>query len=202
MDYLIFDVEISKTPKQVMAELGLKDVGEIFNYPHRCGFSVGVVYNSLTKEYLIFKSAREMATYLLNFDGILVSFNGVRFDIPCLLADIDIDTFKGLQRKRHLDILADFYNNVQGKFRVSLNNISENTIMKVKTGNGANAPQLFQDGKWEELVDYCKNDVQLTKEVFEFGCVNGYINYFDKQNGKKEEMSCDWHDWMIDVELV
>lgn len=202
MDYLVFDIEISKTPKQIMAELGLKDEREIFNYPHRCGFSVGVVYNSLTKEYLIFKSAREMAKYLLYFNGILVSFNGIRFDIPCLLADIDIDTFQGLQRKRHLDILAYFYNNVVGKFRVSLNNISENTIMKVKTGNGANAPQLFQDGKWEELVDYCRNDVQLTKEVFEFGCVNGYINYFDKMIAKKEEMSCDWSDWLVDVELV
>jgi DEAD/DEAH box helicase domain-containing protein len=200
MDYLVFDIEISKTPKQIMAELGLKDEREIFNYPHRCGFAVGVAYNSLTKEYLIFKSARDMAKYLLNFNGLLISFNGRRFDIPCLLADIDIDTFQALQQKPHLDLLAHFYNKMDGKFRVSLNNISENTIKKVKTGNGANAPNLFQQGKWDELVDYCKNDVMLTKEVLEFGSANGYIFYQDNQTGRVEEMSCDYADWLIDQE--
>lgn len=202
MEYIVFDTEIKKTPKQVMAELGLKSEYEVFNYPHKCGLSVGVVYDSRIKAYVTFKSASEMAKYLLNFDGLLVSFNGKRFDIPCLLDGIDIETFFGLQRKRHLDLLADFYDKVNGRFRVSLNNMAENTIKKVKTGNGANAPILFQEGKWDELVDYCKNDVMLTKEVFEFGVQNGYIFYQDTRSGKVEEMSCDWHDWMIDVELV
>jgi len=193
--WLCFDIEISKTPKQIMAELGLKEEKEIFNYPHLLGFAVGVVYNSLTKEFLTFNSAQEMAKYLLTNGDFLVSFNGRRFDIPCLLNGVDIDTFNQLQLKPHLDLLKDFYDNVQGRFRVSLNNIAEQTLKRVKTGNGANAPVLFQEGKWDELVDYCKNDVEITKEIFEFGCQFGYIYYYDHMNQRKEEMSALYLDW-------
>ena len=196
MDYCVFDLEIAKTLKQAARELDLKDEKEAFAFPHRLGFSIGVIFNSHTTEYVVFQSAKEMARYLLDFDGILISFNGRRFDLPCLLADIDIDTYQALERKPHLDLLAHFYACVKGRFRVSLNNIAENTIKKTKTGNGADAPILFQQGKITELVEYCKNDVEITKEVFEFGLTNGYINYFDQQSGKVEEMSADYADWI------
>jgi DEAD/DEAH box helicase domain-containing protein len=202
MDYCIFDIEISKTIEQVARELSLKTEGEAFNFPHKCGFSVGVIYSSKSKEYLVFNSAKEMAKYLLDFDGLIVSFNGRRFDIPTLLNDCDIDTFLWLQQKKHLDLLADFYNNVKGRFRVSLNNIAENTIGEVKSGKGADAPLLFQQGKIGELVDYCKMDVQLTLEIFEFGCQNGYINYYDSQKGEKDEMPVTYLDWMIDEDVA
>lgn len=202
MDYCVFDIEISKTIGQVARELSLRTEGEAFGYPHKLGFSIGVVYSSTTKEYLVFQSAKEMAKYLLDFDGLLVSFNGIRFDLPCLLAEIDIDTYQWLQKKKHLDLLADFYNNVKGRFRVSLNNIAENTIGKVKSGKGEDAPLLFQQGKIGELIEYCKMDVQLTQEIFEFGCQNGYINYYDSQKGEKDEMPVAYLDWMIDEDIA
>lgn len=202
MNYCVFDIEISKTIGQVARELNLKTEGEAFGFPHKLGFSVGVVYSSTTKEFLVFQSAKEMAKYLLNFDGLLVSFNGIRFDLPCLLNDCDIDTFLWLQKKKHLDLLVDFYNNVKGRFRVSLNNIAENTIGKVKSGKGADAPLLFQQGKMDELIDYCKMDVQLTQEIFEFGCQKGYINYYDFQKGEKDEMPVTYLDWMIDEDVA
>ena len=34
-----------------------------------------------------------------------------------------------------------------------------------KTGSGTLAPQLWQDGKRQEVIDYCLNDVKITKEL-------------------------------------
>ncbi len=199
MDYLVFDIEISKTAQQVMKEAGLKDEREIFNYPHRCGFSVGVVYNSAINTYKVFRSAKEMAKYLIDNKGLFVSFNGKRFDLPCLLNEIDIDTFRELQSRDHLDILADFYQRVNNKFRVSLNNIAQATLKKSKTGTGASAPALFQQGKWDELVAYCTNDVMLTKEIFEYGVHNGYITYYDSQNGVHDEMWVSYSEYLEEL---
>lgn len=198
MDFCVFDIEISKTLSQVARELSLKSEGEAFNFPHKCGFAVGIVYSSKTKEYLVFNSAKEMANFLLRFDGLLVSYNGKRFDVPCLLNDCDVDTFLAIQQKPHLDILAEFYKSVKGRFRVGLNNIAENTLKKSKTGKGEDAPLLFQQNRWDELVEYCKNDVVLTKEIFEFGCQVGYISYFDKEAGVIDEIPVDYLGWLED----
>lgn len=190
--FLVFDVEIKKTITQVAKELGLSDERKAFAFPHKLGFSVGVIYNSITQEYLVFQSAREFADYLLRFNGLIVSFNGKRFDLAVLLDEISIDDYNLLQLLPHLDILQDFYRKVDGKFRVSLDNVAQNTLNKAKTGNGANAPIMFQQGKMDELVEYCKNDVAITKELFEFGWTKGYIYYWDSIKGAQDEMSIDW----------
>jgi DEAD/DEAH box helicase domain-containing protein len=192
-DWLCFDIEISKTLGQVARELNLRTEGEAFNFPHKCGFAVGVVFNSRTEEYLVFKSAKEMAKYLLENGDFLVSFNGIRFDILCLLnGGVDIDTFLALQHKPHLDLLADFYRRVDGRFRVGLDNMAQNTIGEGKTGNGADAPLLYQSEKWDELITYCENDVRITKQIFWYGSEQGYISYLDNQTNKVCRMDVDW----------
>lgn len=196
MDFCVFDLEISKTIAQTAKELGLRDEREAFSYPHKMDMSIGVAYSSTDKEYHSFLSAKLMAKHLLDSPGILISFNGKRFDLPVLLCDCDIDTFLGLQKKKHLDILADFYDLVHGKFRVSLNNLAQNTLGKVKGGNGADAPLLFQQGKIDELREYCQMDVQITREIFEFGAANGYVRYFDSETGKVEEMPVKYAEWL------
>ena len=190
--FLVFDIEIKRTPREVARELNLKSEGEAFSFPQKMGFGVGIIYNSTTEDYLVFQSAKEFANYLLRFDGLLVSFNGARFDLPVLLDEIDIDTFRALQTKPHLDILQYFYFRVGGRFRVGLDNLAQNTIGRGKTGNGADAPILLREGKMTELVAYCKNDVEITKAIYEFGVEQGYINYLDNQTNKVTKMKVDW----------
>jgi len=195
-NYLVFDIEIIKTIKEVQEELKLADERMSFGHPQVMGFAVGVLYDSSKNIFRAFKDANEFANYLLDFKGILVSFNGIRFDLPCLLKHIDIDIYHALQKKPHLDMLAYFYEKVNGKFRVSLDNLAKNTINKGKTGNGADAPLLFRQGKLGELIDYCQNDVIITKEVFEFGLEHDSLNYFDSQTGKVESLEVDFKKWL------
>ena len=38
-----------------------------------------------------------------------------------------------------------------------------------KTGTGELAPQLWQQGRQQEVIDYCLNDVQITRSILELG---------------------------------
>ena len=44
-----------------------------------------------------------------------------------------------------------------------------------KTGHGALAPVLWQQGRIGEVIDYCINDIKMTKMLFEHIVTNGYV---------------------------
>jgi len=191
-NYCVFDTEISKLPSELQIELKLSDEKAAFGFPHQLGFACGVCYNSQTDEFTVFKDANKMAQYLLAFDGVLISFNGNRFDLPVFLGQCDIDIYHALQRKAHIDILAEFYKAVDSKFRVSLDNLTKNTCGVVKSDSGAEAPLMFRRGEWERLISYCKNDVAITAMLFKYGLEKGHIMYFDNRNGQVVEMKVNY----------
>ena len=49
----------------------------------------------------------------------------------------------------------------------TLNSFAEANYGMGKTGNGGLAPVLWQQGKRGEVIDYCLNDVYLTKLLFD-----------------------------------
>lgn len=58
-----------------------------------------------------------------------------------------------------------------------------------KSGDGANAAILWQKGKHQEVIDYCVNDIKLTRKLFELIQEKGEIKdprednfYFKKHN--------------------
>ena len=58
-----------------------------------------------------------------------------------------------------------------------------------KSGDGANAAVLWQKGKHQEVIDYCENDIKLTRKLFELIQEKGEIKdprednfYFKKYN--------------------
>jgi hypothetical protein len=38
-----------------------------------------------------------------------------------------------------------------------------------KTGSGELAPKLWQDGRFQDVIDYCLNDVKITNEILHLG---------------------------------
>jgi len=56
-----------------------------------------------------------------------------------------------------------------------LDGLAEGTFGLHKTGHGANAPILYQQGKYAELLEYNLNDVRLTKKLFDFIQEYGFV---------------------------
>lgn len=56
-----------------------------------------------------------------------------------------------------------------------LDAVCESTIQQHKNGHGAEAPKLYQAGKWSKLVDYCINDVKMERDLALFVDRYGYV---------------------------
>jgi DEAD/DEAH box helicase domain-containing protein len=89
-----------------------------------------------------------------------------------------------------LDILEDIKTTLG--HRVSLNSVAKATLGKEKTGDGLEALRLYKSGEIEKIKKYCLNDVQITKEIYEFGLKNHYIRYLSKDGMQTLEMKVNW----------
>lgn len=74
--------------------------------------------------------------------------------------------------------------------RVSLNNIASPTLKLEKTGDGQKAIDWWLDGKKDLVIEYCKEDVRITKELYEYGINNQEI-YFNSF-GDIRKLKVDW----------
>ena len=55
-----------------------------------------------------------------------------------------------------------------------------------KTGNGADAPDLWKDGKLGKLATYCLADVHRERMIFEQCWRNGTLRAFGFEDGKQD----------------
>ncbi|MCI0476423.1 MAG: hypothetical protein L0Y55_09265, partial [Anaerolineales bacterium] len=65
------------------------------------------------------------------------------------------------------------------------------TLGASKSADGLLAIQWFREGKIDQLIAYCRDDVAITKQLFEFGRDNGYVLYPDRSR-RKQRVSVAW----------
>ncbi|MCP4515484.1 MAG: hypothetical protein GY824_09680, partial [Delftia sp.] len=52
--------------------------------------------------------------------------------------------------------------------------------------DGVQAVRWFRQGEVDKVLDYCQRDVQVTREVYEFGKRHGFVRYRDRRRGVKQ----------------
>ena len=67
--------------------------------------------------------------------------------------------------------------NLRSRGGNKLDDFAENTLGNEfkKTGHGSDAPKLYKDGKYDELLSYNKQDVFITKLLYEHIKNKGYL---------------------------
>jgi DEAD/DEAH box helicase domain-containing protein len=97
----------------------------------------------------------------------IIGFNSKKFDDLLLRANgINITTSIDLLNEIRLAAYGSESWERQPKgFSYSLQNIALANNLK-KTGSGELAPVLWQQGKQDEVIKYCKNDVEITRKIF------------------------------------
>jgi DEAD/DEAH box helicase domain-containing protein len=88
-----------------------------------------------------------------------------------------------------LDLLFDLQK-ILG-FRVSLDSIASASLGASKTADGVQSVQWFRAGQLEKVAEYCKADVEITRQVFEFGRDNGHI-FYKSRLGSKLKVAVNW----------
>jgi len=154
------------------------------------GLSVAVLYDGLAGEYRVFeeKDAPRLIERLKELP-LVVGFNLKGFDFQVLSAYTDLD----FSRLPCLDLLEEFHKAFG--FRVSLDHLAQNTLGAKKSADGLQAVEWFRNGEMDKLIEYCRRDVEITKELFEFGLDKGYVVATNKQ-GRALKLKVNWAEKM------
>ncbi|MBU6415209.1 WYL domain-containing protein, partial [Patescibacteria group bacterium] len=75
---------------------------------------------------------------------------------------------------------------------LSLNSLASATLGASKSSDGLQALQWYKEGKIELIKEYCLKDVQITKDLYEFGKKNGHLLFTSKFDAEHRAVAVDW----------
>jgi DEAD/DEAH box helicase domain-containing protein len=137
--------------------------------------SCAVLYDSKKDQYFEFLEDQvDQLIQHLKICDLVVGFNVKRFDFRVLAGYSDFN-FEALPT---LDILEDVHNRLG--YRLSLDHLAKVTLSRKKTADGLQALQWWKQGRIREIIDYCKKDVEITRDLFLYGQQNGYLLFQNK----------------------
>ena len=171
-----FDLETQKSAE---------DVGGWGNI-HKMGLAVGVVWDSLDREFFTYeeKDSSKLVEKLHTAD-LAVGFNIIGFDYTVLQPYSDFD----LQEINTFDMLVDVKKNLG--FRLSLNHLAQHTLNAEKSADGLVSLQWYKEGKINKIIQYCKQDVEITRDLYLYGEKNGFVKY-QSRSGNPRDLQVDW----------
>ncbi|MFH1954596.1 MAG: DEAD/DEAH box helicase [Pseudomonadota bacterium] len=174
---IYLDLETQKTAQ---------DVGGWQN-THLMRISVAVLFDSIKNDFLVYSedSIDELLDHLTKAD-LIVGFNIKRFDYKVLGAYSE----KDLKALPTFDILEDVHKRLG--FRLGLDHLAKETLNKGKTADGLQAVEWFRAGETEKLAEYCRHDVETTKDLFQYGLKNGHLIYKKKGADRRLRLLVDW----------
>lgn len=164
LNKIVLDLETQKE----FAEVGGR------GKPHLLKVSVAGVYSYRDGKYQIFEE-RELHRLgeLISAADQLIGYNIRYFDLQVLKPYLNF----AFEKIPVLDMLEEV-DKALGH-RISLEAIAQATLGTGKIGTGLNAVRLWRAGQLDELRKYCLRDVEITKDVYEYGKKHGKLLYRD-----------------------
>ncbi|MDL2286520.1 DEAD/DEAH box helicase [Desulfococcaceae bacterium OttesenSCG-928-F15] len=163
--FLVLDLETRKSAEEV-GGWHRADLMEV---------SCVVVYDSEIDDTITFLAEDMDELFaLLSEADLVVGFNIIRFDYQVLRGYRNFD----FSRIPTLDLLL----RVQERlgYRLSLDHLGKETLNAQKSADGLQALRWWKQGKLKEIIDYCRQDVMLTRDLYLFGRDNGYLLFKNK----------------------
>ena len=172
----VFDVETQKSAQEVGG----------WHRADLMRISVAVLYESEGHQFTTFTedAIEELIKRLFALD-LVVGFNNKRFDDKVLSAY----TKQDLSLLPSFDILEAI--TAQLGYRLSLDRLAEKTLMVKKDGDGLDALRWFKQGEMKKLAEYCRKDVEITRDLFLFGLRQQHL-LFQNKAGQEVRLPVDF----------
>jgi DEAD/DEAH box helicase domain-containing protein len=111
------------------------------------------------------------------------------------IADFDYHVLKGYSSfqfatLRTFDILQEVARHLG--YRLSLNHLAQKTLGLEKSADGLQSVQWFREGKMEQVISYCRHDVEITRDLFLFGLRKRFL-LFETKAGQLVRLPVEWH---------
>ena len=174
--FLVVDVETQKIAQ---------DVGG-WAHIDKLGISVACAYDSKTGEMLSFTEDKMKDLIALCKERLVVGYNIVGFDLK-VMAPYGLDS----RRIDVFDIMLDVQA-TSGRQFLKLDVIAKGTLGSAKSADGLQAVEWYRQGKIDKIIEYCKKDVEITKDVFVYGMKHGHIK-ISKADGSSDIVPVQWN---------
>jgi DEAD/DEAH box helicase domain-containing protein len=177
MNLVFFDLETQNL---------FEDVGGR-NYIARLRLACGVTYSTQRADIAVYweSDVPALIDELKSADRV-IGFNLKGFDYEVLKPYAPNERLAYLPT---LDLMDSLYR-VLG-FRVSLDSVASATLGIGKTADGVQSVAWFRQGLLDKVAEYCKSDVDITRQVYEFGRDNGFVYYLSRL-GSKQKVQVNW----------
>lgn len=174
--YLVLDIET----KQLV-----QDVGG-WEHIEKLGVSVACAYDSKTDQFLSFTEDRLSDLVKLCTERLIVGYNIRGFDLPVLVPYGLV--LKGLDV---FDIMYDLETLTRQRF-LKLETVAQGTLGVGKSADGLQAVEWYKQGKIQQIIDYCLQDVRVTRDIFQHGRTHGHVK-LHRAEGPPKEVAVHWN---------
>ncbi len=170
---IVLDVETQRLAEQV-------DGG--WSAVHRFGVAVAVTWDKQNGMRVWHEPDIPRLLAELDRFAKVVTFNGENFDFKVLSAYGPVDALY----KKSADMLVALREKLG--FRVKLESVAVATLKRGKTASGTQSVDWWQSGDpvlRQKVVEYCKQDVEITRDIYLFGRNHGYVMIEDRRSGAR-----------------
>jgi hypothetical protein len=174
---VVLDLETQKTFDEVGGR----------NAMDKLGISVVGLYEYNTDKFSVFyeKDLGRLQNILIDA-SLIVGFNHIFFDMPVLQPYLSVD----VKQLPCFDIMLDLQEKLG--HRIGLNAVASATLGVGKIASGLDAIRFYREGQWDKLKEYCISDVDITKQVFEYGIKNSKLMYKSRFGQAIKEVKVKW----------
>lgn len=176
MRKIVFDIETDG----IILNSGSKQV-----FPN---MNVICIHDSETDKYYSYtqENLKDLWPIIEKAD-LIIGYNSDSFDIPILNQYYPGD----LTKIASLDLLSEIKNSL-GR-RIKMDSVAEATLGRNKTGHGSDAIDWWKQGRHEDVIKYCIEDVRITKDIYEYALKNNSLKYLDGKDIR--EIKLDTSGW-------
>ncbi len=177
MKKIVFDIET----KNLFAEVNSND-------PVDLDISVVCIYDYEKDAYESFVEEDFPKLWpILEKADMLIGYNSNHFDIPLLNKYYPGD----LTKIKSLDILSEIRDSF-GR-RMKLDQVAEGTLGINKSSVGPQAVIWWKQGEYDKVIQYCLDDVKITKDVYDYARANNKLIF--KEGGQLIEIPLNTSSW-------
>ena len=174
--FVVFDIETQKLTSEVGG----------WEHIDKLGVSVACAYDSKTDQMLTFRENQLKDLFELFENRLVVGYNIRGFDLPVLvpygLKPQGLDVF---------DLMYDLEAVTRQRY-LKLEHVAQGTLGTGKSADGLLAVEWWKSGQIEKIIEYCLQDVKVTRDVFQYGRQNGFVK-ISRSEGNVTQVPVQWN---------
>ena len=182
---IYFDLETKYSAEEVGGWENIEDMG----------MSVGAIWDASAEDFSVYleHQIQDVIDHCRSADRI-VGFNHIGFDYRVIAGAAHVDSQMRSQLRTELAGLENLDMLVELKkllgHRLKLDSIARATLGAGKSADGLQALQWYREGQLDKIIEYCKVDVEVTRDIHCYALEHGKLHY-DSRTGIKT-VEVDW----------